>query len=83
MENLLQELGINTKKLYSKPLHDSKETQTIFGCSHRTLKNWERKGILNRNRFKNRVYYTTKSIESCAKEQLGLNTFENMWNYVH
>ncbi len=80
METLLTQLGINTEQLYAKPIHDREETQTIMGCTHRTLRNWEDKGYIIRSKFKNRNYYITNEIVNCARKQIGLDGWENIWD---
>lgn len=79
METLLSQLGIKTEQLYAKPIHNREETLSILGCTHRTLRKWENKGYLTKNRFKNKTYYTTSTIENCAKEQLGLQGWDGIW----
>ena len=70
MEDTLQSIGINTKQLNSKPIHNRIETENILGCTNQTLNTFQRKGWLQPSRFKNKTYYTSNTILECIKHQL-------------
>lgn len=70
MEQTLQLLGIQTELLTSKPLFTREETEEIFGCTHQTLKSFERRNWIKPSRFKNRNYYSATEILECIKKQV-------------
>ncbi len=87
MKELLETIGVNTKLLNSKPVFTREETEQILGCTHQTLKSFERKNWIKPNRFKNRNYYTSDSILICINKQIpiGTSVYQNeewsgMWN---
>ena len=57
MEQTLELLGIKTDLLTSKPLFTRLETEEIFGCTHQTLKSFERRELIKPSRFKNKNFY--------------------------
>ena len=70
MEHTLELLGIKTDLLTSKPLFTRLETEEIFGCTHQTLKSFERKEFIKPSRFKNKNLYSATEILSCIKKQV-------------
>lgn len=87
MEQTLELLGIKTELLTSKPLFTRKETEEIFGCTHQTLKSFERRELIKPSRFKNKNYYSAGEILSCIKKQVSIPsqitkeelTWNNIW----
>jgi hypothetical protein len=69
MEHTLKGMGIETSLLYSKSVFTREETERIFNCSHSTLKNFEKRGWIKPNRFKNKNFYTKAGILNCIKIQ--------------
>jgi len=70
MKEVLETIGVNTELLNSKPVFTREETEEILGCTHQTLKSFERKNWIKPNRFKNRNYYTSDSILTCIHKQI-------------
>ena len=70
MEQTLELLGIKTDLLTSKPLFTRLETEEIFGCTHQTLKSFERRELIKPSRFKNKNFYSANEILSCIKKQI-------------
>lgn len=71
MEETLRTIGIDTKRLNSKPIHNRIETESILGITNQTLNTFKKKGWIKPSKFKNKVYYTTDSIIECIGYQLG------------
>jgi hypothetical protein len=56
-------------ELTSKPLFTRLETEEIFGCTHQTLKSFERRELIKPSRFKNKNFYSANEILSCIKNK--------------
>ena len=70
----LELLGIRVDLLTSKSLFTREETEEILGCTHQTLKTFERKDWIKPNRFKNRNYYTGNDIITFIRKQIPLSS---------
>jgi len=82
MEETLNTIGIATDLLNSKTIFNREETEKIFGCTHQTLKSFERKNWIKPKRFKNRNYYTADDIVACIKTQFNISndkSWQEMW----
>ena len=82
MEQTLTLLGIKTDLLTSKPLFTRLETEEIFGCTHQTLKSFEKRNWISPRKFKNRNFYTDNDIIQCIKTQFSLSSdkqWQDMW----
>ena len=86
MEHTLELLGIKTDLLTSKPLFTRLETEEIFGCTHQTLKSFERRELIKPSRFKNKNFYSANEILSCIKKQIPqackISKEEMEWNNI-
>ena len=86
MEQTLELLGIKTDLLTSKPLFTRLETEEIFGCTHQTLKSFERRELIKPSRFKNKNFYSANEILSCIKKQIPqackISKEEMEWNNI-
>lgn len=78
MEQVLENLGINVEKMKAKPIHSRIETQEILDVSFKTLRNFERKGILQRTPYKNKSFYSNEQIKDCIAKQIGLNSIDEL-----
>ena len=56
MEETLQTIGIDTKRLNDKPIHNRIETESILGITNQTLNTFKRKGLIKPSKFKNKIY---------------------------
>lgn len=74
MEETLKTIGIDVELLNSKMVFDRKETEQILGCTHQTLKSFERRNWIEPRRFKNKHYYTQNSILKCIDIQVPIST---------
>ena len=70
MEEALKTIGVDVELLNSKSVFDRRETEQILGCTHQTLKSFERREWIKPNRFKNKHYYTQNSILNCIDIQV-------------
>ncbi len=84
METTLEAIGINIEQLKSKPIHSRIETEGILDITNKTLKKYERNGILNKVSYKNKNYYTSESIQNCIAKQLNipLVSQNEQWNSI-
>jgi len=84
MKTTLVTIGINIEQLKSKPIHNRLETEDILDITNKTLKKYERNGMLNKVSYKNKNYYTSESIQNCIAKQLNLPlTSQNVeWNSI-
>ena len=69
MEKTLKGMGIETTLLNSKPIFTREETEKIFNCANSTLNNFEKRGWIKPNRFKNKKFYTKADILNCIHIQ--------------
>jgi len=86
MEETLKTIGIDVELLNSKLVFDRKETERILGCTHQTLKSFERRELIKPSRFKNKNYYSAGEILSCIKKQVSIPSQitkeELAWNNI-
>lgn len=82
MEQTLELLGIKTDLLTSKPLFTRLETEEIFGCTHQTLKSFERRELIKPSRFKNKNFYSANEILLVSKNkfQQPIKFQKEIWN---
>ena len=87
MEETLKTIGIDVDLLNSKTVFNREETEQIFGCTHQTLKSFEKRDWIKPNRFNNKHYYTINSIMECINVQVPIkvkstnqnNEWADMW----
>jgi len=72
MEETMKEMGIETTLLNSKIMFTTSEVIRILNCANSTLNNFEKRGWINSNRFKNKKFYTRASILNCINIQAPL-----------
>ena len=77
MIETLNSIGIDTKKIDSKPIHNRKETLELLKCSNPTLTKYKRRGWLKHSKFKNQTYYTADTIYKCLEHQLNIHQYSN------
>ena len=86
MEQTLKLLGIKSDLLSSKSIFTRLETEEILGCSHQTLKSFEKKKLIKPRKFKNKNFYTSKEILSCIEKQIPevyeISVFDMDWKNI-
>ena len=82
MEQILNTIGIDTELLKSKPIHTRDGVMKILRISHITLRDYEKKNLIQASRFRRKKYYTSKSIMNCIRIHFGLELKEQIQKIV-
>jgi len=75
-------IGVDVKKLNSKPIHNRIETEKLLGVTNQTLNKFKKKGWIKTSKYKNRSYFTTQSIIECIKYQLQIDRVNSEWRDI-
>ena len=80
MQELLNNIGVDTQLLHKEPLHTRKQTLEILD---KTLCKYENLNLIKGSRFKAKKYYTKDAIIDCIKTHFNINKtseFDNIWD---
>ena len=81
-QELLNAININTEKLNEKKIHSRQDTLQILGISGKTLKKYDKEGLISPTRFRGKLYYPSTEIVKCIKRQFNMvddGIWEKYW----